>query len=242
MEEKAEVNCEVQDNNPKDELSFKLIVSFVNDLNNYFGKRQIGLQLYARLLETRVSTIDDKRKHVHIFADFLKRNEDVLKARNYKLMRDNDYIVFTDKIHIKLKEIFKTADEGTRTIIWKHLLAINTSIYKNDDNVTLFKNFLDENASSNPSDGTDLIKDIFGAISTNIDSVDTSNPISGLFSLLNSGAIQTVFQQLSTKIDNNEIDVRGMMANVTNMMNKLSNGDNPLKIESIEGKESTEKE
>ncbi len=193
---------------------FDKIKSFLSDLNDAFGSGQISLQLYNRYLQTKVSTANAKIDHIEIFKKYINENLDAIMKKDASLLK-RGHIVYTNKVNVKLDEIFKIADKETAAVIWNHLLVIYNAIDPSVEIVKMIKGSIDDKSKEGQVLG---------------DIVNAMNNLGGG----GSGDLGGLITNFTSGIQDGSIDVMkmfGMVGNMFNMMNGNMNqqgGGNPM--------------
>lgn len=177
-------------------LGFKSICNFVKALNEVFGDRSAGLQLYAHLLEkTGLIHEEPIRKHLQIFKTWLKSNESMVVTKNYRnakeLEIDIQPIKYSDKVYLDMKFLLESADDEQLEVIHTHLLTIAAVLDPSSEARRILRQRkAKQNAASGKRDD-DVLTNIFKKIGDNIN-LDSGNPLEMVSSVLNSGVVSDV--------------------------------------------------
>lgn len=200
---------------------FKSIYSFVEELDSQFGKDQHSLQLYYRFLTTKVQNLEDKKTQIDLFTKFLLSNKEAIQSKDYSLL-ENDVIRFSEKLNIKIAEIFKLADESTRKIIWSHIFVINAMILKDENSITLFTNDINSK-KDDESEEENMIKTIFDTIGNSVgdSSASMDNPMGVIMGLLGNGQMKGLLSNMNSKLNSGELDVEKMFGSVQAMLKDI---------------------
>jgi hypothetical protein len=199
---------------------FNLICSFVSDIEQCFGNNQRSLQLYNRLLNKNVNTLNEKSKHVEIFLDFINDNRNAIVSKKYKDLKDDGIIFFSKKLQIKLGEIFRKAEKESTDSIWKHLLLI--SVTYNDKDEEAIK-VLKEAISSSQAYEQDFLGNIMNKIKDGLGDSDSGNPMSVLSNLMQGGVLTDLMGSMSTGLSNGNLDIGKLLGLVQGMIGSMGN-------------------
>lgn len=197
-------------------LRFNTICNFIRDLNESFGGRQKSLMLYGHLIEkTGLIHIDPVKKHIQIFQNFVKENEDAIVNKDKKLFK-NPRIVYSDKVAIDLNEILRMSDREEEKVIWTHLLTI-TAILNPESKA---KQVLKEK----PDKEDNFLKNIMEKIGEQVQSTDGQevNPMQMIGNMMSSGVFNDIFQGLSGGVNDGELDMGKMMNSMQGMMSSMT--------------------
>jgi hypothetical protein len=104
---------------------FKSICNFIRDLNFAFGDRLPPIQLYAHLLEkTGLFYEEILKKHIVVFEDFMKENEEAILQRSVGLLQTNHIIRYSERVYVDLNDVLMVAEADDMETVWTHLLTI----------------------------------------------------------------------------------------------------------------------
>jgi len=214
---------------PKPNLNtFRTINDFINELNDFFGKKQNSLQLYHRLIK-RTEIADTKMiiKHIEVFTKFCVGNRKGIQDKDINKFSSHK-ISFSDRIYINLLPIMNHKDKDVVKTVWKYLLTISALV----DKESRAKSILYNDGSSGMGGG--LMGDMMGTIQQEIDAAniqDTGNPLEMMGSLMASGALSNIMTSFTDKMNNGEFDIMSLMGEAQNMMQGLQSsegGENPM--------------
>lgn len=219
-------------------LAFKSICNFVKDLNFAFGDKIPNLQKYAFLLEkTGLMNEDPVRKHVAVFREFTKDNEEAILQSSVGMLRDSHIIRFSDKVLIDLSEIIQLADVSDLDAMWTHLLTILAILHPENqrakDALRDKKRSISENdiipsekpleppsstpqqqASEDPFAG---LGGIFQSLLSGMDAGGAGNPSSAFQNLLSSPLISNVIKNLG----DGDMDINKIMDGMQQTLSTL---------------------
>jgi hypothetical protein len=191
-------------------VAFKAISNFVNDLNDVFGKDQKSLTLYSRLIsKTTLSHADAIEKHVNAFKSFCISNREVIQEKNYEEL-ENPTILYSSRVFIDLKHIFKIADAETRDVIWNHILAISAIL----DPASCAKEILKKSIQTTGDSSAE--ENFLTGIMTEIESQvqPDTDPNQAIASILSSGMIPKLVNSLNEGMSSGQLDLSKMMNSV----------------------------
>lgn len=218
-------------------MSFKAVASFVNDLDEVFGKRQKSLALYNRLLQ-KTGIVHEKPilKHLEAFREFCVLNRDSIQAQDAKLLKSNK-ITYSDKVYIDMNHIFNMSDKETEDVIWRHILTISALV----DPANNAKQILKENITKKQQAGESSNEEAF--LTSLIDKVENSidpnavgnNPMSAITNLMSSGVFTDLIGNMQNGLSNGELDLSKLMGTVQGMMSKVSGGQDNIGMPDLGG-------
>jgi hypothetical protein len=206
-------------------LAFNTICNFIRDLSGSFGNKQKSLLLYGHLIEkTGLIHIDPVKKHINIFKKFVEDNQDAIEKRDKNLFQTNS-ISYSDKVSIDIRNIFDVCDKDEEKIIWKHLLTISAVL----NPVGNAKQILKELTASKKGGGGDInednfLKNIMEKIGSEVENydADSMNPMQMIGSMMSSGALNDVFQSISSGLNEGNLDLGSMMNSMQSLVSNLS--------------------
>lgn len=217
-------------------LAFNTICNFIRDLNASFGNKQKSLLLYGHLIEkTGLIHIDPVKKHIGIFKEFVEENQEAIEKQEKSLLKSG-IITYSEKVAIDIKSIFEMSDREEEKIIWNHLLTISAVLNPVGNAKQILKTLTsteNSNAKKPPATEDNFLKNIMDKIGSEVQNCDTENmnPMQMIGSLLSSGALNDIFQSLSTGINDGNLDLNSMMSSMQSMMSNLSTMVNETKQE-----------
>jgi len=206
-------------------LAFNTICNFIRDLSGSFGNKQKSLLLYGHLIEkTGLIHIDPVKKHINIFKKFVEENQDAIEKRDKNLFHSNS-ISYSDKVSIDIRNIFDICDKDEEKIIWNHLLTISAVL----NPVGNAKQILKELTASKKGGGGDInednfLKNIMEKIGSEVENydADSMNPMQMIGSMMSSGALNDVFQSISSGLNEGNLDLGSMMNSMQSLVSNLS--------------------
>lgn len=208
---------DVKDNtkaeNSKQLEAFSAISSFVNDLWDAFGnvKKASPLALYHRLVEgIKITDKESIKKTVDGFKTFLKQHELSIMKGDFEAVPQGTVIPYgaNKRICIEIQSFFYRSrnDKDTLEVIKRHLLTIGMILDPREDKMTELENSqktVDAMAEMLP--GLDMkskegqfINDILENAKTSLQDIDTSNPMTAMMAIYNSGALQKMMTGMQT--------------------------------------------
>ncbi len=201
-------------NSTRDRKIFSKIISFVAELNGVFGSKQHSLQLYNRYLSTKVNSPGEIRTHIYIFGSFLEKNSEALISKDASKLKEPN-IVFTKKLNIKIREIFKQADADTRDIIWNHLLVISATIDPSAEKLKTIKDVIEEKSPEG-----EFVQSIFSTISKSIGQ-NTDNPMNALMGLMTSGDLPKMMTTMNDQFSSGNLNMEKLFGSVQTLFTSL---------------------
>lgn len=217
-------------------LAFNTICNFIRDLNASFGTKQKSLLLYGHLIEkTGLIHIDPVKKHIGIFKEFVEENQEAIEKQEKALLK-SPVISYSEKVAIDVGSIFKMSDREEEKVIWNHLLTISAVLNPLGNAKQILKT-LSENQQHQKTTTTNsndnFLKNIMDKIGSEVQNCDTENmnPMQMVGNLLSSGALNDVFQSLSSSINDGNLDLNSMMNSMQSMMSNLNTMVNEAKQE-----------
>lgn len=209
-------------------LAFKAIHTFILSLNEEFGVKNKALRLYARLIEQTKFTHElPIKKHVKAFADFCITNRDAIFIKNADKFI-NDKISYSERVFLKMKDLFKLADKDQKNVMWQHVLTISALV----DSAGRAKQILKENNSG--SKETDFLTDIIEKVEKNIDLDNMSNPFEAIGQIMSSGIFTDLISSMNEQISSGQLDMTKMLSAVQGLVGNISK-DQPEMNQMIDG-------
>lgn len=213
----------MSDNSDNIVFLFKCIVNFIHDLNELYGEDQKSLQLYNLLMEkTGIVHQEPIKKHIKIFYDFCKENEDAILEKNVENMKQWK-IVYSDKVFIDLESIYNESDEENRQILWQHfitLLAILIPTSRAKEILSLQKKEKQQQGSETHEE--DFLSNIIQKVSSSINVEDNNDPTKMMSNLMSSGIFSELVDDMNNGFNNGDLDLGKMMSSLQGVMGNLS--------------------
>lgn len=202
-------------------LAFNTICNFIRDLNGSFGGKQKSLMLYGHLIEkTGLIHIDPVKKHVSIFKAFVEDNQEAIEARDRKLFKTGT-IAYSEKVGIDIKSIFEICDKEEEKVIWNHLLTISAVLNPVGNAKQILKSLETKKKGGGGEDN--FLKNIMEKIGSEVENCgEDANPMQMIGSLMSSGALNDIFQSISSGMSDGNLDMGSMMKSMQSMVNGLT--------------------
>jgi phage-related tail protein len=214
----------MSDNSDNIVFLFKCIVNFIHDLNELYGEEQKSLQLYNLLMEkTGIVHQEPIKKHIKIFYDFCKENEDAILEKNSKEIKQWK-IIYSDKVFIDLESIYNESDEENRQILWQHfitLLAVLIPTSRAKEILSLQKKEKQEQGTETHEE--DFLSNIIQKVSSSINVEDNNDPTKMMSNLMSSGIFTELVDDMNNGFNNGDLDLGKMMSSLQGVMGNLSN-------------------
>jgi len=203
-------------------LTFKAICNCVKDLNESFGNRQKSLLLYATLIEkTGIMHEEPINKHIKIFYQFVKENEDSIlnKNRSLKVFK----ITYSDKVWIDFEPIFQWADSEEREAIFSHLLTLLALLEPSSTAKEVLKREIEskKKVGEKPNEES-FLKDIIHKVSDQMDD-QVDNPLQLMNKMMSSGVFGEIVENMNSSINKGELDLGKMVNSIQMVMSNLGN-------------------
>lgn len=231
VEAKKELTQEVlkeEKENTNFVLAFKAIHTFILSLNEEFGVKNKPLRLYARLVEQTKFTHElPIKKHVKAFADFCISNREAIFVKNFEKFT-NDKVSYSERVFLKMKDLFKLADKDQKNVMWQHILTISALV----DSAGRAKQILKEN--NNGSKETDFLTDIIEKVEKNIDLDNMSNPFEAIGQIMSSGIFTDLISSMNEQVSSGQLDMTKMLSAVQGLVGNISK-DQPEMGQMIDG-------
>lgn len=211
---------------------FQTLLDFVNELNDFFGKKQKPLALYQRLMvRTQIGDTHIIDRHVVAFRKFCIENRGAIVERDVSKISSTS-ISFSDRIFINLKPILIEAqkDQDTFNVIWKYLLTISAFV---DSESEAKKVLLSDAFKVEGGESTDVLTDLVSTIQKEVEDSGlelSDNPMQMVNNLMQSGAFEKIMESFNSKMDSGELNMGKLMGLAQNMMGKLTQdmGNDPM--------------
>lgn len=213
----------------KTALAFNTICNFIRDLNASFGNKQKSLLLYGHLIEkTGLIHIDPVKKHINIFKKFVADNKEAIESQNKQKLTTH-LISYSDKVSIDMKGIFQVCDKEEEKVIWNHLLTISAVLDPLGNAKQILKDLTANASSSKKGKAADVnednfLKNIMDKIGSEVGNFDQENmnPMQMIGTMMSSGALNDIFQSISSGLNDGNLDLGSMMNSMQSMVTNLS--------------------
>lgn len=206
-------------------LAFNTICNFIRDLSASFGNKQKSLLLYGHLIEkTGLIHIDPVKKHINIFKKYIEENQEAIENRD-KSKFNSTSISYSDKVAIDLKGIFSMCDKEEEKVVWNHLLTISAVLNPLGNAKQILKDMTSSSAKKNPDLNEDnFLKNIMDKIGSEVENYDTENmnPMQMIGSMMSSGALNDIFQSISSGLNEGNLDLGSMMNSMQSLVGNLN--------------------
>ena len=201
-------------------LTFKAISTFINCLNEVFGKDHRSLKLYSHLInKTTLSNEKPIIKHIDSFRTFCTNNRNAIFSKDISKFSSPN-ITYSKRVYINIVEIFQDADFEASTIIWKHLLTISALC----DPTGKARQILEERTASKKDNGEggeeDFLKNIIGKVEEHVD--PNANPMEAVSSIMKSGIFSELVGGMGNGLENGTLDLSKLMGTVQTMVSTLN--------------------
>lgn len=204
-------------------LAFNTICNFIRDLSASFGNKQKSLLLYGHLIEkTGLIHIEPVKKHISIFKKFVDDNQEAIEDRNKSKLRTRS-ISYSDKVAIDMKAVFELCDKEEENVIWTHLLTISAVLNPLGNAKQILKE-LSSSSSAKKGDENNFLKNIMEKIGSEVENYDTENmnPMQMIGNMMSSGALNDIFQSISSGLNDGELDLGSMMNTMQSLVGNLN--------------------
>lgn len=199
--------------------TFKSLVDFITDLNEFFGKNHKPLRLYSRLIDqTTIRHEGPIKKHIEAFKEFCVNNREAIsEQKSGKILYPK--ISYSQHVFINMETIFKHADKDSSDVIWKHILTISALV----DPGGKAKQVLKESKNSSSINETNFLSNIIDKVEKNVDI--NSDPNHAISSILSSGIFTDVIQGMGAGLQNGTLDLGKLMGTVNSLVSTLDSSD-----------------
>lgn len=206
----------------KTALAFNTICNFIRDLNGSFGNKQKSLMLYGHLIEkTGLIHIDPVKKHIQLFKKFVEDNQEAIENQEKSSFKIPT-IAYSEKVAIDIQKIFELCDKEEEKVIWNHLLTISAVLNPTGNAKQILKTL---NETKKPVINEDnFLKNIMDKIGSEVENYDTEsmNPMQMIGTMMSSGALNDIFQSISTGINDGNLDLGSMMNSMQSIVSNLN--------------------
>ena len=205
-------------------VTFKAISTFSISLEEIFGKKQRPLKLYVRLLKrTTLSHEKAIKKHVDAFREFCIVNREALEQKDASKFLKNK-IIYSERVFIDIKRIFKASDKETAQTIWEHLLTIAALL----DPAGKARKILKQTMKT--GDGSEVeanfLTDIIGKVEKHVDA--DAEPMQAVASIMQSGVFSELVSGMGSGLQDGSLDLSKLMGTVQSMVSGLNQGSEGL--------------
>ncbi len=193
---------------------FAKILSFVNELKQVFPREHI--QLYHKLLKkTPIGHPDAISKHLHVFDQFISKNQEAIKAKDLEKLEGD--ILFSKKVYLDLIACIREADADTRQVIFKHLQVLLFLLHPTDET----KQLVQPLAQNSTGGEEKFLENFMNKIEQNFSNQEFTDPMQATMSLLQSGVFTDMIQTMNQGVTSGEIDVSKLLGSVQGMLGNL---------------------
>ena len=203
---------------------FKGIQEFMDQLNDVYGKDNIQINKFCRLImKTSLTNQKVVARHIVIFDTFLQTNRTAILARSPESFLDFK-IQATERIYIDMKEIIEKSDENIRKSIWQHLLNIMYLYNPEDPLVKVeLKNSMAENDTKENKFLMDTFSKFENIMKTNSDSSsEQKDPMAMMGGLLQSGFLNDMMGNINSGVNNGDLNIKSLIGTVQSLLSNLS--------------------
>lgn len=212
---------------------FNAIATFVQDLNNGFGKRTKPIALYNRLMER--TTLRDTvavDRHIAAFTQFFNANPDYIQQRK---LGDRANIVYTpERIYLDMKKIISKSDQETQDVIHQHLTLIYSLLNLGTKAGKEALEQLKQTTSGDPALDLNVpdtnegrfLKKTLSSMTNQFKNMDTANanPMSMMTSMLQSGFLTSFVSDLQSEFSSGQMNIASLINTVTSVMGQAGGG------------------
>ena len=210
-------------------LAFNTICNFIRDLSASFGNKQKSLLLYGHLIEkTGLIHIDPVKKHINIFKKYIEENQEAIENRDKSKFHSTS-ITYSDKVAINIKGVFSMCDKEEEKVVWNHLLTISAVLNPLGNAKQILKDLSASYTEKKGGDGPALnednfLKNIMDKIGSEVENYDTENmnPMQMIGSMMSSGALNDIFQSISSGLNEGNLDLGSMMNSMQSLVGNLN--------------------
>ena len=208
--------------------TFKSIKSFIQDLDNSFGKRNKPIALYNRLIsKTNENDTDSINRHISAFEKFYKKNSKYISSN---VLESKSKITFSDRIFLDLDYIFSKTSKSEHKHIHHHLLTIYSIMNSDNDKgqqvLEKLKNEQKENDIGIDLPDTkegEFIKRTLTELTDQFEDIDeNANPMMMMSNMMQSGFFQKFMGDLQSNFSSGDMDIKSLMSTVTNVISSAS--------------------
>lgn len=199
-------------------LTFKSICNFIKDLNESFGKRHKSLYLYAALVD-KTGIINDEpiRKHIQLFSQFCKKNEEAILHKDESKMECWE-LRYSEKVYIDMKAIFRDADREEKDTIWKHMIALLALLHPS----TQAKSLLKSQAPKTGGKEEEFLSSLIDKVGEHIDP-NAANPMDMMNGIMSSGVFQELVDNMNSGLSDGDLDLTKMLGSLQTMIGNINN-------------------
>lgn len=206
-------------------LAFNTICNFIRDLSASFGNKQKSLLLYGHLIEkTGLIHIEPVKKHINIFKKFVEENQEAIEGQDKSKIKTHT-IVYSEKVAIDMKNVFQLCDKEEEKIIWNHLLTISAMLNPLGNAKQILKDLTSKPNTKSNGNEDNFLKNIMEKIGSEVENYDTENmnPMQMIGSMMSSGALNDIFQSISSGLNEGNLDLGSMMNSMQSLVGNLNN-------------------
>lgn len=207
-------------------LAFKAISTFVTELSNIFGEKQRPLKLLSHLIsKTTLNHFKVIERYATIFKDFCIVNRDAILTKDSKLIKKNR-IVYSERLYIDFTNIFKSADNDTKQVIWRHLLLISAHLDPESNAKQVIKSLVPSispqqkfNESGDEKEA-EFVNNLMSKIEGVFGSTDASNvnPQEAIMKVMQTGLFSDIMSGLDSGLKDGSLDLQKLLGTVQGMV------------------------
>lgn len=200
-------------------LIFKNICNFIKDMNGSFGAKQKSLLLYSALIEkTGLIHEEPIKKHITIFSEFCKKNEEAILEKNRSKLTATT-LKYSDKVYIDLDAIFAIADAEEKEVMWKHLVALLALLHPSSHAKQLLQKEGDNKGTKTNED--EFLSGLIDKVGEHIDPT-ASNPMDMMNGIMSSGVFQDIVNNMNNGLSDGNLDLGKMLGSLQNMIGNIN--------------------
>lgn len=215
-------------------IAFKAISKFVRDLAEEFGKANLGLQLYNRLIEkTTIAHDKPVAKHVETFHHFCVSNREGILGQDLLTNPATvQTVVYSEKVNFNIIDVIRGADSESRTVIYRHLLTILALVdpASAHEAKTVLRGAAAASSAAAlaaiPADSNEgkFLTDIISNVEKTIDPTQMTNPIQAVQSVLSSGVFTDMLGKMQEGMASGQLDIGKLMGTMTSVIGGMGGG------------------
>lgn len=205
-------------------LAFNTICNFIRDLSASFGTKQKSLLLYGHLIEkTGLIHIDPVKKHIQLFKTYVEENQDAIEDRDKSKFKTH-CISYSDKVAIDMKGVFSLCDKEEEKVVWNHLLTISAVLNPMGKAKQILKDISSSSTTTKKNSEDNFLKNLMEKIGSEVSSYDAENmnPMQMIGSMMSSGALNDIFQNISSDLNGGNLDLGSVMNTMQSLVSNLS--------------------
>lgn len=198
------------------EKKLNAIRDFTLDLELIFPKEK-PIVVYSRLFQHQLEKKQDMSKHLSLFQNWLKDNQQTILSKTTKLT--NPKLTYSDTAFLDLNFVFDNSVSEDKKAVWEHLMNLNYLFFPSETHKQILKQSIKPSSliPTNTKEGK-FIDDAVNKLTETIDPNTQTDPGSLITNILSSGALGEIMSGLGS----GDVDPKKLIGLAQNMLSNIS--------------------